>query len=339
MRRGSHSRPAARFARRIRLCAQSALCDGRLIGLIHGDIMRLATFGLPAALAAVALAAPASAQAPSPWRIDTAASLVYQFSADLDIGGDVAITRGFGQVSLGYGFGPRTSVALALSAGFTDYDFGGGATLGGVEPWGRIDEYRISLPVRFGIADGIDGFVIPSVRWNGESGADSGDSRTEGVIAGASWRLSPSFAIGPGLGVFTELDDDTNVFPILVLDWDVTDRLNIGTGSGFGATQGPGLEASYRLDDAITLSAGFRYESVRFRLDSNGPTPNGIGETQTTPIYLQASWAPSPMMSVTAIAGVDVMGEVTLRDSQGSRIESRDVDPAPFVGLSGRLRF
>lgn len=301
--------------------------------------MRPARLGLPAALAAVAAVPPVAAQSPSPWRIDTAASLIYQFSADLDIGGDVAITRGFGQVGVSYGFTPRSSIGLALSAGFTDYDFGGGATLGGVKPWERIDEYRISLPMRFGVADGIDAFLIPSVRWNGESGADSSDSRTEGVLAGASWRLAPTFAIGPGLGVFTELDDETNVFPILLLDWDVTDRLKVGTGSGFGATQGPGLEASYRLDDGITVTGGFRYESVRFRLDSNGPTPNGIGETQTTPIYLQATWAPSPLASVSAIAGVDVMGEVTLRDPAGNRIESRDVDPAPFLGLSGRLRF
>lgn len=303
-----------------------------------GDIMRLALVGLPAALAALS-AAPAGAQSPSPWRVDTAASLIYQFSADLDIGGDVAITRGFGQVGVSYGFTPRSSIGLALSAGFTDYDFGGGATLGGVEPWGRIDEYRISVPMRFGVADGVDAFLIPSVRWNGESGADTSDSRTEGVLAGVSWRLSPTFAIGPGVGVFSEIEDSANVFPILLLDWDITDRLKLGTGSGFGATQGPGLEASYRLDGGITLSAGVRYESVRFRLDRNGPTPNGVGETETTPIYLQATWAPTPLASVSAIAGVDVAGEVTLRDSQGNRIESRDIDPAPFLGLSGRLRF
>jgi hypothetical protein len=302
-------------------------------------MIRIATLSVAVALTGLAAGGPAAAQAPSPWRIDTAASVVHQFAADLDIAGDLAITRGFGQVSLGYGFTPRTSVGLALSAGVTDYDFGSGATLGGVDPWGRIDEYRVSLPVRFGVADGIDGFVIPSVRWNGESGADTSDSRTEGVLAGASWRVSPNFAIGPGLGVFTELDDDTNVFPILVLDWDVTDRFNIGTAPGFGATQGPGLQATYRLDGAISLAAGLRQESVRFRLDSGGTTPDGIGETQTTPLYVQATWAPTPSASVSAIAGVDVMGEVTLRDRDGNRIESRDVDPAPFLGLSGRLRF
>ena len=284
-------------------------------------------------------AVPASAQAPSPWRIETAASAVHQFRSDLDAGGDVAIDRVFGQVSLGYGFSQRTSVGLALSAGFTDYDFGGGATLGGGTPWGRIDEYRLSVPVRMGLTDSIDGFAIASVRWNGESDADTGDSRSEGVLAGASWRLAPNFAIGPGVVVFNELGDETDVFPILLLDWDVTDRLNIGTAPGFGATQGPGLQASYTLIDTLTVAVGGRYESVRFRLDDTGPAPDGIGETQTTPLYVQATWSPAPLISVGAIAGVDVMGEVTLRNRDGDRIETREIDPAPFLGLSGRLRF
>jgi hypothetical protein len=294
-------------------------------------------------LAILCAAGAAHAQTPgaptSPWRFDVAATAVHQFTSDLDDGGDVSIDRVFAQATVGYGFDRRTSVGLALGGGFTDFDFGGGATLGGGNPWGRIDELRVSLPIRFGVGDRIDALVIPSMRWNAEDGATFDDGRTEGVLAGAFYRFTPNFAFGPGVGVFSALDEDVNVFPILVLDWDVTDRLNIGTGGGFGATQGPGLEATYRFDGGFSLALGARYESVQFRLNEDAPARNGIGEFQTVPIYLLASYSPSSMTTITAIAGLDVAGEATLMDDDGREIESRDVDPAPFLGLSGRLRF
>ncbi|TVQ55639.1 MAG: hypothetical protein EA355_09235 [Rhodobacteraceae bacterium] len=291
--------------------------------------------------AAISVAAPAAGQVPNPWRFEVSGLGVHQFAADLDGGpGDVAITRVFGRASVAYSFTPRVSIGLSLGAGTTDFDFGGGASLGGiVSPWSRIDDYRISAPVRFGIGDDVSAFIIPSVRWNGESGASTSDSQTEGVIAGAVWRVSPSLSIGPGVGAFSRLGSGSTVLPILLLDWDITDRLSVGTGSGLAATEGPGLEARYGLTETFTLAAGARYESVRFRLDRDGPTSNGIGETQTLPIYVSATWAPSPRTNLSALLGLDVGGEVTLRDSGGGRIESRDIDPAPFLGVAGQLRF
>jgi hypothetical protein len=294
-------------------------------------------------LSAALLAGTAHAQTaggpPGPWRFDVAATAVHQFTADVDDGGDVAIDRVFAQASVGYGFDRRTSIGLALGGGFTDFDFGSGATLGGGNPWGRIDELRVSLPIRFGVGEKIDALVIPTLRWNAEDGASFDDGRTEGVLAGATYRFTPNFAVGPGIGVFSALDEDVTVFPILVLDWNVTERLNIGTGGGFGATQGPGLEATYRFDGGFSVALGFRYESVQFRLNEDAPARNGIGEFETVPIYLLATYAPSPNASITAIAGLDVRGEATLMDEDGREIESRTVDPAPFLGLSGRLRF
>jgi hypothetical protein len=298
----------------------------------------------PGLLAAALLAGPAAAQPaegapPSPWRVTTQLGAVHQFDADLDEGGSIGVTRSFGQVSVGYGFDRRTSVGLALGLGYDDYEFSDGATLGGGAPWDDVVDYRLSLPVRFGIGESVDAIVIPSVRWRAETDASLDDGRTEGVLAGASWRVSPGLSVGPGVGVFSEIDGGTNVFPILLLDWDVTDRLNIGTGGGFGATQGPGLEATWRVTDATSLALGARYENLEFALDGDGPAPDGIGEETAVPVYLVASWAPTPLISVSAIAGVELAGEVTLRDGDGREIDSDDYDPAPFLGLTGAIRF
>jgi hypothetical protein len=294
--------------------------------------------------AAMLLGLPAAAQTaegapPSPWRVTTQAGAVRQFDADLGDRGSVAVTRAFGQLSVGYGFDRRTSVGVSLGAGIDDYDFSDGAGLGGAEPWDAVADYRISFPVRFGVGEAVDAIVIPSVRWRAETDASLDDGRTEGVLAGASWRLSEGFSIGPGVGVFSELDGGTQVFPVLLLDWDVTERLNIGTGGGFGATQGPGLDATWRATDAASITIGARYESLEFALDDDGPAPDGFGEETATPVYLAASWTPTPQLALTAIAGVEFGGELTLRDRDGREIDSADYDPAPFLGLTGSLRF
>jgi hypothetical protein len=288
---------------------------------------------------APAAAQPAEGAPASPWRLTSQIGAVRQFDADLDDRGSVAVTRAFGQATLGYGFDRRTSVGVGIGVGRDDYDFSDGAGLGGATPWDVVEDYRLSLPVRFGIGDTVDAIVLPSVRWRAETDASLGDGRSEGVLAGASWRLSPNLSVGPGVGVFSELDGGTQVFPVLLLDWDVTDRLTVGTGGGFGATQGPGLEATWRATDAASITLGARYESLEFALDDEGPAPGGFGEETATPIYLAASWAPSPLVSVSAVAGVEVGGELTLRDRTGREIDSEGYDPAPFIGLSGSLRF
>ena len=300
--------------------------------------MRLAT--LAATLLAAGSAAAASPPAPGgPWVFSAGAGAVRQFESGLDGGGDVSIDRAFGTASVSYAFDRRTSVGVAIGGGLFDYDFTNGATLGGGDPWGRINEARISAPIRFGVADSVDVTVVPSLRWNAENGVDFDGGRTEGVIAGAVYRVSPSLAIGPGFGVFSALSDDVTVFPFLALDWDVTDRINIGTGSGFGATQGPGLEVTYRFDCGWRVAAGARWEEVEFRLDESGPAPDGIGRTRTLPLFVTASYAVAETATLSAIAGLDVAGEVTLMDRDGREIESRDVDPAPFFGFGGSLRF
>jgi hypothetical protein len=304
----------------------------------------MSVFRLIVALAALtpvgALAqAPSQSGPPSPWRFRVEAGAVHQFESDLDSAGSVSINRAFGRATLGYGFGPRTSIGLSLGAGVWDYDFSGGANLGGGEPWSTVRDYRISVPMRFGVSDTITAFVIPSLRFDAESGASMDDGRTEGVLAGAAWRFTPSLSIGPGVGVFTTLEDDVTVFPILLLDWDVTERLNIGTGGGLGATQGPGLNATYRVTDALTIGLGARYEDLEFRLDDSGPAPDGIGSESGVPVYATATYTPNPRVSVSVIGGVEFGGELTLSDSAGREIDSRDVDPAPFLGLSGSLRF
>lgn len=298
-----------------------------------------------AASAAFLAAAPAVAQSGgppaglSPWRVTVDGGAVSQSGADLKDGGSFSIARGFSQVGVSYGFGPRTSIGLSIGGGASDYDFDA-STMPGGAPWGRIEDYRIAAPIRFGISDTGSAIVIPSVRYSGEAGVDPGDAQTAGVLAGAFWRVRPNLNIGPGFGAFSSLDDDgVRAFPILIIDWDITDRWSLSTGQGLAASQGPGLTLTYQASETLTLGVAGRSEDLEFRLDDDGPAPGGIGRDRAYPLVGTLAWRPNPAVRVSGFAGVELGGQLTLEDKDGTRLDRQSYDPAPIFGATVDFRF
>jgi hypothetical protein len=274
-----------------------------------------------------------------PFVFSLAAAAAYQFDTGLDQQGSFAVSRWFVQPGVGYAWDRRNSVSVSLGAGENRYDFSGSTDIGGGTPWRNIRDVRASVPIRLAPAERIDVIVIPSVRWNAESGAALHDGRTEGVLAGATWRFGPDLAIGPGIGWFTRLGDGHTAFPILALDWNITDTLSLSTGRGLAASQGPGLTLTWTASARVDLALAGRYETVRFRLDDAGPAPGGIGEDRSVPLVASVAYRPSPAASVTAFAGAEFLGRLRLEDPDGNRIDAADYDPAPLVGLAFRARF
>jgi len=274
----------------------------------------------------------------SPWRTSVEGGVIHQTDANLDGGGSYSVTRASIEVGLSYATDRRNSIGVSVGYSRDDYTFDGNAGLAGSKPWEGIDEYRISAPIRKGFGERINAFAIPSVRWSAESGGDFGEAMTAGLIAGANYRISDRLTIGPGFGVFDEIEDGVSAFPILLIDWKITDTLSLETGGGLGATRGPGLQLSSTAVNDWNFSLGARYETYRFRLDEKGDFANGIGEEKGVLTYLAATYNPNPGISLSALAGVEVGGKLRLEDQDGRSIETDDADPAPFVGLAFRVR-
>ena len=278
-------------------------------------------------------AQPAGVATGPSWQVDGLAG--WSAPSGLDGGGKVSVGRAFFGVGVSVPVGAGTAIGLSAGGGATDYTFSDGA-----QPlWSDIRDARVSLPIRFGLGETTRAIIIPSLRWSAETDADLEDGQTEGVIAAVYWKLSDSLTIGPGLGVFSELTDDTDWFPFLAIDWAITDRWSLSTGQGVGATQGPGLALSYQTTDALSLGVAARYESTQFRLDDGGIAPGGIGESRSVPVVLTLDWRPNPGIGVSAFAGVETGAELTLRDSDGSTVSQSDVDPAAILGAQVIVRF
>ena len=138
----------------------------------------------------IAFAMPATAveraqRGTSPWTWTLDAGAVYQSSTSLDSGGDMSAGRAFVSGGAGRVFAGRWRVGAALGYGEDHYDFSGSSGFGGLDPWDRIREFRISVPLQYFAIEYWTVSAIPSLRYTAESGAGRHVGRKGGRCAGA----------------------------------------------------------------------------------------------------------------------------------------------------------
>lgn len=288
---------------------------------------------------AVSAAAGPGQRDESPWRWTLQAGAVYQTESSLDSGGDVSVDRLSASAGGARVFGGRWRIGGSVAYGEDRYDFSGNSGFGGLDPWRKIRELRISLPVQYFADEDWTYFAIPSVRFNAETGASLSDGQNGGVIAGAFYRVSDRLRIGPGLGAFTEIEDDASFFPIVLVDWKITDTLSLETGGGFAATRGPGLQLSWQHSPRWQFALGGRYEKVRFRLDDSGPAPKGVGQNEAIPLYALAEFAVTPDAKLSLIGGANLDAEMRLEDKSGDSVSRSDLSTTAFFGATFQAKF
>ena len=275
-----------------------------------------------------------------PWSFTIDGGGAHQSEVDLkDDTGGFSADRWFLGAAINYSWDVRTSVGAAIGGGRTVYEFNDLTGFGGGEPWGTIEDSRLSLSGRFGFGQTGSVFIIPTVRFNGEKGASNSDSRTFGLFAAAAWRLNENLTIGPGFGVFQRLEDGTRFFPVLAIDWNITDRWNLSTGRGLASSQGPGLTLGYKLNEDWSFGLTGRYEDSEFRLDDKGPAAGGIGRDQSLPLVFSANLRPNKMISLSVFAGIEFGGKLKLKNALDVIVAESKYDPAPIFGGTFELSF
>jgi hypothetical protein len=223
---------------------------------------------------------------------------------------------------------------LAVAYGFNDYDFSGKNSFGNREPWEDVHSFRLSIPWLWRVDERWTGFFSPSIRYTGAQGADLNDALTGGGIAGFSYRYNDRLSIGSGIGIMTQLEDNVQIIPILVVQWRISDTLSLQTGRGLGATLGPGLTLEWRPNQEWSFSLGGRYEKLRFRLDDSATISSGIGEDRSFPIFAGIEHRFNHQTRISLIGGLEVGGELSLEDREGRMLIEEEHDPAGFMGLS-----
>jgi hypothetical protein len=264
-----------------------------------------------------------------------AGGYVHQFTTDLEDAGDFSVNRFFIRPGVDFFFGPRLQASLNLGCLLDRYEFGGTAA----DPFEDVNTFRLSAFTRFALNDTTTLFGVPAVQWAAERGAPLSDGFTFGIYAGASFQISDSLTLGPGAGFFSEIEDRGLIFPFLLIDWKFAENWSLGTGRGLAATRGPGLRVEWSFADRWSLAAGGRWEQLRFRLDDDRIAPDGVGEEQSIPLFLALTHEWGERSSISLLAGVNLAGSVSMFDVQGRKLDRRDYDPAPFLGVAFSLTF
>lgn len=288
----------------------------------------------------ISMPAIAQAQDTGPLVFKADGGVVHQTDTDLkDGGGSFAVDRWFVSGGIDYVWDQRTSLGFSIGGGKSNYEFGDLTGLAAGMPWGDIEDSRASITGRFGFGKSAVVLISPTVRSNGEDGTDSGDSRTYGVFAAVAWQLNESLTIGPGVGVFSRLEESVRIFPVLAIDWNISDRWNLSTGRGLASSQGPGLTLSYELNEDWSFGLAGRYEDIEFRLDDEGPAAGGVGRDQSFPLVAVATLKPNSMLTLSVFTGLELGGSLRLKDARNMTVEESDYDPAPLFGATFEFRY
>ena len=264
---------------------------------------------------------------------------VHQFETDVDAGGSFDVDRVGVQATGTWSVNPDLEVSGRVGYGFNAYAFSGTMGLAGLNPWSEIHALRFGGGARWSPDDRWTVLGGPTFRFNAERGASLGDGFQVGGFAGFSYKVNDSLTIGPGIGAITQIEDSATIFPILIIDWEIVENLFLGTGTGIGATLGPGLELTWQFAENWSAVVGGRYQRQRFRLDGSGVAPNGVGQEKGLPLYVMVSRRFNDRTSVSVIGGAHFAGELKVDNSLGGTVAKQEYDPAPFVGVLGEIEF
>ena len=299
---------------------------------------------LPVAFAA--LASLASSQAFSQtaagstdWRWSYAAAGFNVFESDLDHGGSAGVAVLYAGLSGVKPIDAKLALSASLRFNLLDFRFSSPTAFGGVAPWNRIYEPGISVGVSYLLDNGWRLGFVPTVQYSGESGAKFGDAIVWGAVASASKTFSPDLTLGVGVGAFSRIEK-TSVYPFLIVNWRITEKLRLANPFAAGPAGPAGLELVYDLGGGWETGVGGAYRSFRFRNSEDAPTPNSIGQAQMIPVFARIAKNLTPSIQLELMAGATVGNQLKLYDSSGNRLVEEDQDAAPFVALtfSGRFR-
>lgn len=286
-------------------------------------------------LSAGMAAAPAARAAPS---VSFSVTPVYQVDAGLDSGGEAGFTALLASAGAGWRLHPRASLGARLRLDYEDWRFDDPRGFGGVAPWTRLYRAGVSVPYGLETAGGWRWGLTPTIEYSGEAGARLEDALEYGFTASVSRDVRPDLTLGLGVGVFERLED-SSVFPFLIVDWRISERLRLTNPFAAGPAGPAGLELSYRLPSGWTAGVGAAYRSYRHRLDQDGPYPGGVGEHRFVPLFVQLGRDLSKGMALRLYAGVAAGTRLRVEDEDGRRLEEEDADPSATLGVSLSGRF
>ena len=260
------------------------------------------------------------------------------FDTGIDSGGEFSISR----YSVNASLRSNLSQTLGLDANgeysLLDFNFSTPNGFAGLNPWDSINTASLGFRLTYDINPKFAITAGPQITHSGEQGADFSESLTYSGLAGFTYSPSRSLLLGTGVYITSRIEDDLIAYPGFIMNWFVNNKLMISTLiTGIKSDPGPKIRASYNLTNNIDAAINMGYQTNRFRLDSTGIAPNGVGDVKVLPVWASLGFNLSKNLLLEIYSGLGLWGKLELEDENGDRIDKKHFDTILFIGCGLRL--
>lgn len=259
----------------------------------------------------------------------------YQLRARINDGGRVSWARAHahleGQMPM------NDELDLLVGLRYQNDEFGFDAAAGS---WGDINTVQMDAALRWQATEHWQVFGGGQVIFSAEQGAGFDDAFTGGGAIGAVYGFNDRLALGLGVGVRSRILDDALIYPVVIVEWGITDRLRLSTRLTSGWANQTGVELIYDLADGVQVGVAAVYDYQQFRLsDDNATAAGGAGESEMLPVCVFIAYDIADNVAITAFVGANVAGSLKATDTSSAIVWETDYDAAPVVGIQATIRF
>ncbi|USD37256.1 hypothetical protein [Ferrimonas sp. SCSIO 43195] len=201
--------------------------------------------------------------------------LPFEFSA-YSVGFPSASTENDGDVSqdnYGFNFSYRQPlnqqwlVRYQLDYEYSSFDFDRSRLFGGrLDSWDSKQQLGAGFSFVRPSRDGLTWFIAPRVQWAYADNASFSDGFGYGLLAAATYPVSDTLTLGFGGGYFND-PYDVSVIPVLLVKWQITDKLRLDNPFEPGFSGPGGLELSYAFNPFWEFGLGTAYRAQRFAVE------------------------------------------------------------------------
>lgn len=276
-----------------------------------------------------------------PWEnlgVSLSAAPVYEFESSLTDGSKLDAFRIFFDASGRKNISDAISIGLRFAYDYKDFHFTGPGTSIWSNPWNEVHRLELNSSVAYNFSPDWSLIVAPSIQFSRAGDAGWGNALAYGGVVTVSKVFTPDLTLGIGAGSFNQLEAIT-AFPMIAVNWRITERLLLTNPLRPGPTGPAGLELVYSIGDGWDAGFGGAYRMNRFRLSRTGTLSDTIGESSSIPAWLRITKSISNDFYVDLYGGASLSGQMNIDDQNGHRFTSTRVNPAPFLCLALSARF
>lgn len=262
----------------------------------------------------------------------------YQLRTTLKAGGHVNWTRAHADIT---GRMPINDDLELLVGARYQYDrFGFSDTGLAGDPFSSVNTVQIDGALQYKATPRWMIFGGGQAIFSAASHAAFSDAVTGGGAIGAVYSFNHDLSVGGGIGVRSRILDGVLIYPVIVVDWNITDKLQLSTRLTSGWGNQTGAELSYALEDDVRIGVAGVFDYQRFRLaDDNAIAPGGAGTTEALPFTAFITFDVCDCGSISAYVGANLMGRTKVTDVNRNDVWASNYDPAPILGVQGTIRF